>query len=338
MRLAYTAYTNAYRLPGTNMQQRKLAPMLAHSNATANLCGKAFAGVFQGTGKRLESTVCVCGKNVPPLFSWEKSWCLQADGTETLKWWRQHHGTSRPRPGLPTRGPWKAAARKRFTVSCVSPKSKCLRNMAPNSDGSRVFLVPTGALNWNTSEFIAAQEFNTTHCHIVRCQHRETRFWELPTFSNFSIISCWGEDCEVPRSTIWDAYWFQPFPWDLGDVSFWVPYPFQTHQKFPLTTWHLPPQKCDSHATSSFCIAFGSLGFFSTATFPAFKHHQPCTLLQSAPQIQLNIGLGFRVVPLERRNFKNCWILRTSTNLSWVASSLRAHLPRGLFVQSVASV
>ena len=48
-------------------------------------------------------------------------------------------------------------------------------------------------------------------------------------------------------------------------------------------------KKCD-HETSSFCVAFGSLGFFLTSTFPAWKHHQPCILLQSASQLQLSIG------------------------------------------------
>ena len=48
-------------------------------------------------------------------------------------------------------------------------------------------------------------------------------------------------------------------------------------------------KKCD-HETSSFCVAFGSLGFFLTSTFPALKHHQPCILLQSASQLQLSIG------------------------------------------------
>ena len=47
-------------------------------------------------------------------------------------------------------------------------------------------------------------------------------------------------------------------------------------------------KRCD-HETSSFCVAFGSLGFFLTSTFPALKHHQPCILLQSASQLQLSI-------------------------------------------------
>ena len=46
--------------------------------------------------------------------------------------------------------------------------------------------------------------------------------------------------------------------------------------------------RCDDYETSSFCVAFGSLGFFLTSTFPALKHHQACTLLQSASQLQLN--------------------------------------------------
>ena len=49
-------------------------------------------------------------------------------------------------------------------------------------------------------------------------------------------------------------------------------------------------KKCDDDETTSFCLAFGSFGFFLTSTFPALKHHQPCTLLQSAWQLQLSIG------------------------------------------------
>ena len=54
-------------------------------------------------------------------------------------------------------------------------------------------------------------------------------------------------------------------------------------------TWR-SSKKCDNHETSSFCVAFGSFCFFLTSTFPALKHHQPCTLLQSASQLQLSIG------------------------------------------------
>ena len=37
-------------------------------------------------------------------------------------------------------------------------------------------------------------------------------------------------------------------------------------------------KKCDDHETSSFCVAFGSFGFFLTSTFLPVKHHQPCTV------------------------------------------------------------
>ena len=68
-----------------------------------------------------------------------------------------------------------------------------------------------------------------------------------------------------------------------GDLSYRVPYLFQIH--WPHGVFH---QKMRSR-TSSFCVAFGSLGFFLTSTFPALKHHQPCILLQSASQLQLSI-------------------------------------------------
>jgi len=77
-------------------------------------------------------------------------------------------------------------------------------------------------------------------------------------------------------------------------------------------------KKCDDYETSSFCVAFGSVGFFFTSTFPALKHHQPCTLLQSASQLQLSIGA------FEKRNFKNCWILKPSTNQSSAAFSFES--------------
>ena len=71
----------------------------------------------------------------------------------------------------------------------------------------------------------------------------------------------------------------------LGEISH-----FEFHIRFK-DIGHMASstKKCD-HETSSFCVAFGSLGFFLTSTFPALKHHQPCILLQSASQLQLSIG------------------------------------------------
>ena len=148
---------------------------------------------------------------------------------------------------------------------------------------------------------------NTSECFLAKNSTRHTatssdvniKQRDSETFQLFNHLLL-REDGEVPktpiglglrtRGTIWDSYKNRPFPRDLGDVSFWVPYPFQRHQKFPLATWHLPPQKCDSRTTSSFCVAFGRFGSFLTSTFPALKHHQPCTLLQSASQLQLSTG------------------------------------------------
>ena len=77
-----------------------------------------------------------------------------------------------------------------------------------------------------------------------------------------------------------------------GDLSFWVPYPFQRY--WPHGVFH---QKCDDYETFSFCVAFGRFGFFLTSTFPALKHHQPCTLLQSASHLQLSIGAFAKTKP-----------------------------------------
>ena len=91
-------------------------------------------------------------------------------------------------------------------------------------------------------------------------------------------------------------------------------------------------KKCD-HETSSFCVAFGSFGFFLTSTFPALKHHQACTRLQSASQLQLSIG-AFGKTKLQKQ-------LDPKTLYESILSSffLRAHLPGRLFVQkgSIAS-
>ena len=69
-------------------------------------------------------------------------------------------------------------------------------------------------------------------------------------------------------------------------------------------------KKCDDHETSSFCVAFGSFGFFLTSTFLPVKHHQPCTLLQSASQLQLSIGCLW-----ENETSKNCWFVYWSRGL-----------------------
>ena len=46
------------------------------------------------------------------------------------------------------------------------------------------------------------KQFNTTHCHIVRCQHRETRFWEFPTFqSSLAKARWWGSP---KRALAWE--------------------------------------------------------------------------------------------------------------------------------------
>ena len=63
----------------------------------------------------------------------------------------------------------------RDLVLICEPKIKL-----PNKNGTKFLsLVPTGALNWNPSELFVAREFNTTNCHIVQCQRRESRFWKV---------------------------------------------------------------------------------------------------------------------------------------------------------------
>ena len=57
----------------------------------------------------------------------------------------------------------------------VSPKSNCLTKLAQNS---RLWCQQELWIETLQRVFVA-QEFNTTHCHIVRCQRRESRFWKV---------------------------------------------------------------------------------------------------------------------------------------------------------------
>ena len=177
-----------------------------------------------------------------------------------------------------------------------------------------------------TLQSVFCQEFNTTHCHIVRCQHRETRFWQFTTFqSSLAKGRWWGSQnthwfrFENYRLTIWDSYKNQPFPWD---VSFWVLFPFRN---------------CDSDVTSSF-LAFLNVNFSSFETHP-----QPCTLLKSASLFQL-----WHWCLWNNETTKTDGSYQASTYPSSATRLLRIHLhqffflrarpSRGQFVQRMASV
>ena len=99
-------------------------------------------------------------------------------------------------------------------------------NMAQNPDGSQVSLMPTGVLNRNTSECFLAKN-STRHTATSSDVNIEKR--DSETFQLFNHLLL-REDGEVPktpiglglrtRGTIWDSYKNQPFPSDLGVVSF----------------------------------------------------------------------------------------------------------------------
>ena len=120
----------------------------------------------------------------------------------------------------------------------VSPKSNCLTKMAQNSRlwCQRELWIET------LQRFFVAEAFNTTHCHIVRCQHRETRFWEFQTFqSSLAKGRWWGSP---KRPLVWEleshCLGFRQkstIPWDLGDVSFWVPYIYSRPLSWQICGW-----------------------------------------------------------------------------------------------------
>ena len=108
----------------------------------------------------------------------------------------------------------------------VSPKSNCLTQMAQNSRlwCQRELWIET------LQRFFVAEAFNTTHCHIVRCQRRESRFWKaFQTFQSSLAKGRWRGSQKRPLVWELESHYLgflqkSTIPWDLGDVSFWVPY------------------------------------------------------------------------------------------------------------------
>ena len=173
-------------------------------------------GVFQAT-KTTYEPVCFWYAST---FSWKKSWFSSVGSREPLKC---HSEKVHEEIRFPSKPHW------RHLVLLCEPKIKL-----PNKKLHKIpFFGANGSFELKHFRvFFVAQEFNTTHCHIVRCQRRETRFWEFPAFQSSLAKGRWWDMVKFPktpiglrtRSTIWDSYKNQPFPWDLGDVSFWVPY------------------------------------------------------------------------------------------------------------------
>ena len=85
----------------------------------------------------------------------------------------------------------------------VSPKSNCLTKMAQNA---RLWCQHKLWIE-TLHSFFVAQEFNTTHCHIVWCQRRESRLWEFHTVQSYLVKGRWRGSQKIPLArelTIWD--------------------------------------------------------------------------------------------------------------------------------------
>ena len=266
---------------------------------------------------------------------------LMAHLWEPLSKWltRQHHGTSQRWPGLPTPGPCKATflnfASGRNGASfpsrpphggdsrshVMSPKSNCLRNMAPNSEGSRprVSLVPTGALNWNTSEFLLAKNStrHTATSSDVNIEKRDSEnFQRFPTFqSSLAEGRWWGSQKHylgfLQISTM--ALRFGGCLM-LSSISISKTSKVSTGYAASSTT------KMRQSRNLQFLYSLWQLGFFlngnlsSFQTPPALHSVAKCSADSTQHWFRVE-SLGFRVVRLERRFFNHCWIWRTSSHL-----------------------
>ena len=152
----------------------------------------------------------------------------------------------------------------------VSPKSNCLTKMAQNA---RLWCQHKLWIE-TLHSFFVAQEFNTTHCHIVWCQRRESRLWEFQSVQSYLVKGRWRGSPKNPVGSRTNY---------LGSYKSL----YQRHQKFPLAkpgVFHQKIRKAAGMTPQFRNGTFGSFGFFLTSTFP-LKRTPPA--LFSALQVQV---------------------------------------------------
>ena len=144
-----------------------------------------------------------------------------------------------------------------------------------------------GSFELKRFRVFVGQEFNTTHCHIVRCQHRETRFREFPTFqSSLAEGRWWGSQKHylgfLQISTI---------PLRFGGCLILSSISISKTSKVSTDYMASSTTKMRQSRNFQFLYSLWQLGFFLNVNLSSFEtHHQPCTLLQSASLFQLHIG------------------------------------------------
>ena len=144
-------------------------------------------------------------------------------GGEPLKC---HHEKVHEETRFPPKPHW------RDLVLICEPKIKLL-----SKNGTKFpSLVPTGALNWNTSEVLRCPSIQ--HDTLPHRQMSTSRIEILKGISNFSILfrEEWRGSPKPPFAWELEALFGIPaknklFPWAFGDLWFWPPYPLQRHLK-----------------------------------------------------------------------------------------------------------
>ena len=122
----------------------------------------------------------------------------------------------------------------------------------PNKHGTKLRWI-SGVFGF--SRELLAQEFNTTHCHVVWCQHRETRFWEFPTFQwSLARGRWWGSP---KRRLVWELEALFGIPTKFNhSLQIWGMSHFEFHIHFKdiksFSGYMASSIKKCGHATSSF--------------------------------------------------------------------------------------
>ena len=135
----------------------------------------------------------------------------------------------------------------------MSPKWNCLTKRAQNS---RLWYQ-----HQTLHRFFVAQEFNTTHCHIVRCQRRKSRFWEFQPFQSYLVKGRWWGSPKIPLARELQTLFGIPTKTNhFKDIKSFL---WLNRSSSTKKYWKAAGMTPQFHNGT-----FGSFGFFLTSTFP----------------------------------------------------------------------
>ena len=143
----------------------------------------------------------------------------------------------------------------------VSPKWNCLTKKAQNSRLWYQHKLWIETLH----RFFVAQEFNTTHCHIVRCQRRKSRFWEFQPFQSYLAKGRWRGSPKIPLARELQTLFGIPTKTNhFKDIKSFL---WLNRSSSTKKYWKAAGMTPQFHNGT-----FGSFGFFLTSTFPLKKN------------------------------------------------------------------